>query len=205
MVHLWSIQLKCCEVKSCADFQNVSWDPCVLFHSTALVFFFFFFYLNLTEFMDNVMILIPSMMLFSQRVSRMKCVDFSLIINYSSKRSDLTWTTNDWIVLLRVQGKHKTSINTCWKKKNSICWLGMFWSMAAGLSWSLAGHELVPGADWPSGEPGEFPVAWQQIWPTALHLFYFFIIYYYYFILLLLLFLLPTECNKVIFSEFAIQ
>ncbi len=33
---------------------------------------------------------------------------------------------------------------------------------------------------------------------------YFFIIYYYYFILLLL-FLLPTECTKVIISEFTIQ
>ncbi len=28
-------------------------------------------------------------------------------------------------------------------EKNSICWLGMFWSMAAGLSWFLAGHVLV--------------------------------------------------------------
>ncbi len=28
-------------------------------------------------------------------------------------------------------------------KKSSICWLGMFWSMTAGLSWSLAGHKLV--------------------------------------------------------------
>ncbi len=28
-------------------------------------------------------------------------------------------------------------------EKSNICWLGMFWSMAAGLSWSLAGHELV--------------------------------------------------------------
>ncbi len=33
---------------------------------------------------------------------------------------------------------------------------------------------------------------------------YFFIIYYYFYILLLL-FLLPTECTKVIISEFAIQ
>ncbi len=32
---------------------------------------------------------------------------------------------------------------------------------------------LQPGADWPSGEPGEFPVAWQPIWPAALHLFIF--------------------------------
>ncbi len=30
-----------------------------------------------------------------------------------------------------------------WLKKNSICWLGIFWSMAAGLIWFLAGHELV--------------------------------------------------------------
>ncbi len=28
-------------------------------------------------------------------------------------------------------------------EKNSICWLGMFWSMAAGLSWLKAGYELV--------------------------------------------------------------
>ncbi len=28
-----------------------------------------------------------------------------------------------------------------------------------------------PGADWPSGE---FPVAWQPIWPAALHFFFFF-------------------------------
>ncbi len=34
-----------------------------------------------------------------------------------------------------------------------------------GHSYSLA------GADWPSGEPGEFPVAWQPIWPAALHIF----------------------------------
>ncbi len=38
----------------------------------------------------------------------------------------------------------------------------------------------------------------------AFFFFYIYIIYYYYFILLLL-FLLPTECTKVIISEFAIQ
>ncbi len=32
------------------------------------------------------------------------------------------------------------------------------------------------GADWPSGEPGEFPVAWQPIWPAALHFFLYIII-----------------------------
>ncbi len=58
------------------------------------------------------------------------------------------------------------------------------------------------GADWPSGAPGEFPVAWQPIWPAALHLFFY---YYYFILLLLLLFLLPAECTKVIISEFAIQ
>ncbi len=42
------------------------------------------------------------------------------------------------------------------------------------------------GADWPSGAPGEFPVAWQPIWPAALHLFFYY--YYYYYYLLLLLF-----------------
>ncbi len=31
---------------------------------------------------------------------------------------------------------------------------------------------LFTGADWPSGEPGEFPVAWQPIWPAALHFFF---------------------------------
>ncbi len=69
----------------------------------------------------------------------------------------------------------------------------------------LSRESWQPGADWPSGEPGEFPVAWQPIWPAALRLFIFCIIYYYYFILLLLLFLLPTECTKVFISEFAIQ
>ncbi len=31
-------------------------------------------------------------------------------------------------------------------KKNSICWVGMLWSMAAGwagLRWDLAGHKMV--------------------------------------------------------------
>ncbi len=49
------------------------------------------------------------------------------------------------------------------------------------------------GADWPSGEPGEFPVAWQAIWP-ATYIFSFF-----------MLLLFPAECTKVIISEFAIQ
>ncbi len=61
------------------------------------------------------------------------------------------------------------------------------------------------GADWPSGEPGEFPVAWQPIWPAALHFFFYIYIIYYYYFILLLLFLLPTECTKVIISEIAIQ
>ncbi len=52
------------------------------------------------------------------------------------------------------------------------------------------------------GSTGRIPVAWQPIWPAALHFFLFFIIYYYFYILLLLL---PTECTKVIISEFAIQ
>ncbi len=67
---------------------------------------------------------------------------------------------------------------------------------------------LISGADWPSGAPGEFPVAWQPIWPADLHFFFFIIIiiyYYFFFILLLLMFLLPAECTKVIISEFAIQ
>ncbi len=72
---------------------------------------------------------------------------------------------------------------------------------------SSSSVQFKSGADWPSGEPGEFPVAWQPIWPAALHFFFFFfffiyIIYYYFFILL---FLMPTECTKVIISEFAIQ
>ncbi len=33
---------------------------------------------------------------------------------------------------------------------------------------------VCAGADWPLGEPGEFPVAWQPIWPAALHFFIFF-------------------------------
>ncbi len=28
-------------------------------------------------------------------------------------------------------------------EKSSICWLGLFWSIAAGLRWSLASHVLV--------------------------------------------------------------
>ncbi len=37
---------------------------------------------------------------------------------------------------------------------------------------SNVGHSYsLAGADWPSGEPGEFPVAWQPIWPAALHIF----------------------------------
>ncbi len=41
-----------------------------------------------------------------------------------------------------------------------------------------------PGADWPSGEPGEFPVACQPIWPAALHLFLFFFVFFYNLLLL---------------------
>ncbi len=33
---------------------------------------------------------------------------------------------------------------------------------------------IDPGADWPSGEPGEFPVAWQPIWLATLLFFSFF-------------------------------
>ncbi len=37
---------------------------------------------------------------------------------------------------------------------------------------SNVGHSYsLAGADWPLGEPGEFPVAWQPIWPAALHIF----------------------------------
>ncbi len=35
---------------------------------------------------------------------------------------------------------------------------------------------LYTGADWPSGAPGEFPLAWQPIWPAALHNFFIIII-----------------------------
>ncbi len=47
-------------------------------------------------------------------------------------------------------------------------------------------------ADWPSGEPGEFLVAWQPIWPDTLLFFY----------------VVVFACRiytKMIISEFAIQ
>ncbi len=57
----------------------------------------------------------------------------------------------------------------------------------------------LAGADWPSGE---FPVAWQPIWPAALHFFF----YYYYFfffiyILLLLLFCCLPNVLKWLFPN----
>ncbi len=62
-------------------------------------------------------------------------------------------------------------------------------------SWQgRTGHrENRENSRWPGSQFGPLPCN-----------FIFFIIYYYYFILLLL-FLLPTECTKVIISEFAIQ
>ncbi len=40
-------------------------------------------------------------------------------------------------------GHHRKYRHDSPVEKNSICWLGMFWSMAAGLSWSCAGRMLV--------------------------------------------------------------
>ncbi len=50
---------------------------------------------------------------------------------------------------------------SCVNRPGFVC----VFSSNVGHSYSLA------GADWPSGEPGEFPVAWQPTWPAALHIF----------------------------------
>ncbi len=67
-------------------------------------------------------------------------------------------------------------------------------NQVAGSQGRTGHRENRENSRWPGSQFGPLPCIF----------FFFFIIYYYYFILLLL-FLLPTECTKVIISEFAIQ
>ncbi len=52
-----------------------------------------------------------------------------------------------WIALIEIR-LCVTWIQTHPCRKTSIYWLGMFWSMAAGLRWSLSGlKQLAPAQD----------------------------------------------------------
>ncbi len=66
-------------------------------------------------------------------------------------------------------------MNLCKSPFLIMCWLA---SSAAKCSYSKQSHEngsslhgKEAGLDWPSGGPGELPVAWWLIWPAALFFF----------------------------------
>ncbi len=66
---------------------------------------------------------------------------FSAVLGPTPKTLLNNWATNTWTHTLT-----HTLAHPCWK--NNICWLGMFWSMTAGLSWYLAGpKQLAPAQD----------------------------------------------------------
>ncbi len=65
-------------------------------------------------------------------LGRSSLIRLKLAIKYELKKVNTKKTK---------QKSHNLLSNLCWK--TSICWLGMFWSMVAGLSWFLVGHELV--------------------------------------------------------------
>ncbi len=47
----------------------------------------------------------------------------------------------------------------------------MFMNLEQKIYVQICALFTLTGADWPSGEPGEFPVAWQPIWPATLYFF----------------------------------